>query len=113
MFNDVTSVTLTTALAGLAERQRVSANNIANIETAGFHASAVTFEDSLAEALGSHRPASARIETVDTGDAPGQNGNNVNLESELVTATKTGLQQKLLTNTVTSRFGWMSSVLKG
>lgn len=113
MFNDVTSVTLATALAGLSERQRVSANNIANIETPGFQASTVTFEDSLADAINSHRPGDASIDTVPTGDLAGQNGNNVNLERELVTATKTGLQQKLLTNTITSHFGWMSTVLKG
>lgn len=113
VFNDVTSVALTTAIAGLSERQRVSANNIANIETPGFQASTVSFEASLADALGSGRPGDARISTAPTGDPSGQNGNNVNLETELVTATETGLQEKLLTNTITSHFGWMSTVLKG
>lgn len=113
MFDDVTSVTLETAISGLAERQRVTANNIANIETPGYQARAVKFEENLADALNSQQPTQARIENLPTGDLPGQNGNNVNLEREIVTATKTGLQQKLLTNTITSRFGWMSTVLKG
>jgi flagellar basal-body rod protein FlgB len=113
VFNDITSVTLNTAIAGLAARQRVTTDNIANLETPGFQARAVKFEDNLTDALGSKHPEQARIENLETGDLPGQNGNNVNLERELITATKTGLQQKLITGTVTSRFGWMASVLKG
>ena len=113
VFNDVTSVTLEAAISGLAERQRVTANNIANLETPGFQARAVTFEQNLADAVNAHQPAQARIDNLPTGDLPGQNGNNVNLEREMVNATETGLQQKLLTNTITSRFGWMSTVLKG
>jgi flagellar basal-body rod protein FlgB len=113
LFNDITSVTLNTAIAGLSARQRVTTDNIANLETAGFHARAVKFEDNLADAVNSQRPAQTRIENLETGDLPGQNGNNVNLERELITATETGLQQKLITGTVTSRFGWMASVLKG
>lgn len=113
MFNDITSVTLETAIAGLAERQRVTTDNIANLETPGFQARAVKFEENLADALNSKNPSSARIENLETGDLPGHNGNNVNLERELINATKTGLQQKLITGTVTSRFGWMNTVLKG
>lgn len=113
MFNDITSVALTTAIAGLAARQAVTTNNIANIETPGFHARAVKFEEDLADAVNGRNPAHTPIENLETGDVPGQNGNNVNLERELVTATKTGLQQKLITGTITSRFGWMASVLKG
>lgn len=110
MFNDVTSVTLNTAIAGLSERQRVSAHNIANMETPGFSASRVSFEDSLTAAVRIGEPGQATITNAPTGDQPGPNDNNVNLDSELVTATETGLQQRLLTNTMTTRFGWMNTV---
>lgn len=113
MFQDITSVTLETAIQGLAERQRVTTDNIANIETPGFSARAVKFEENLADAISARSPRSARIDNLETGDLAGHNGNNVILERELITATKTGLQQKLITGTVTSRFGWMSAVLKG
>jgi flagellar basal-body rod protein FlgB len=113
MFNDLTSVSLDTALAGLSTRQRVIANNIANLETPGFSAQHVNFEDSLADAINEGHPADAEIQAVDTGDRPGQNGNNVNLEREFTNATKTGLQQKLLTGTITARFGRIATVLKG
>lgn len=113
MFNDITSVTLNTAIAGLAARQRVTTDNLANIETPGFQAHAVQFEDNLAEAVNAQQPATARIDDFETGDLSGQNGNNVILERELTVATETGLQQKLITGTITSRFGWMNSVLRG
>jgi flagellar basal-body rod protein FlgB len=113
VFNDITSVTLNTAIAGLAERQRVTTNNIANLETPGFQARAVKFEENLTDALGSGHPEQTRIDNLETGDLPGQNGNNVNLERELTVATETGLQQRLLTGTITSRFAWMNAVVKG
>ena len=46
----VTSV-LATALDGLANRQNVIADNIANVDTPGFRATSVDFESSLAAAL--------------------------------------------------------------
>jgi len=113
LFDDITSVALNTAIAGLSERQRVTTDNIANLETPGFQARAVKFEGNLADAINGQHPEQTRVENLETGDLPGQNGNNVNLETELITATETGLQQKLITGTVTSRFGWMASVLKG
>lgn len=112
MFNDITSVALTTAVAGLAERQRVTANNIANLETPGFHASEVTFENSLADAIRRGSPADGAISATPTRDATDLKDNNVSLDSELITATETGLQQKLITGTITSRFAWIQTVAK-
>lgn len=113
MLNDITSLTLQTAIAGLGARQRVTADNIANLETPGFAARSVAFEASLADAVAAGNPAGARITTDPTADAPGVNGNNVDLETEFVTATKTGLTEQLLTSALTSRFGLITTVLKG
>lgn len=112
VFNDITSVTLNTALAGLSERQRVTAHNIANLDTPNFHASRVDFEDSLAIAIQRSDPGSTQIANNPTNEPVGLKDNNVNLEDELVTATQTGLQQKLMTGTITTRFGWMQTVAK-
>ncbi|MCW2531724.1 MAG: flagellar basal-body rod protein FlgB, partial [Blastococcus sp.] len=51
MIGDATSTTLHAALSGLAQRQRVTADNIANIQTPGFLAGRVDFESSLRGAL--------------------------------------------------------------
>lgn len=113
MLDDITSVTLQTALSGLSRRQDATANNIANTETPNFTASAVSFESSLAAAVAHGDPASATITVEPTGDAAGQNGNNVSLDREFVDATKTTLQMQLLTQALTERYSQLATVLKG
>lgn len=113
MLDDVTSLTLQTAIAGLGMRQQVTANNIANLETPGFTASTVSFESSLADAVAAGDPTSASRTVSPSSDPAGINGNNVSLDDEIVTATKTGLQQQLLTGALTAKFGLISTVLKG
>jgi flagellar basal-body rod protein FlgB len=113
VLDDIASVTLQSAIGGLAQRERVTANNIANIETPDFTASQVSFEADLADAVASGNPAAASFNVDPTTDAAGANGNNVSLDNELVTATKTTLQEQLLTGALTSKYGLVSTVLKG
>jgi flagellar basal-body rod protein FlgB len=113
VLDDVTSLTLQSAIAGLSTRQQVTANNIANLETPGFTASAVDFESSLAAAISAGSPAAAAVSVTPTTLAPGLNGNNVDLGTELTTATKTTLQEQLLTGALTSQYGLLAAVLKG
>jgi flagellar basal-body rod protein FlgB len=112
VFNDVTTQALQLALAGLNTRQRVTANNIANTETPGFTATNVSFEDSLASALQGGDASSATISEDPTSDPAGTNGNNVDLAAQMVTASKTVLQEELITGAFTSQLGLLSSVLK-
>jgi flagellar basal-body rod protein FlgB len=113
LLDDVAAVTLQAAIAGLAQRQQVTANNIANIETPGFTASSVSFESSLATAISAGDPSQFSISTDPTTAAAGPNGNNVSLDQEFVTATQTSLQEKLLTGALTSQYGLLATVLKG
>jgi flagellar basal-body rod protein FlgB len=113
VLDDIASLTLQTAIAGLGQRQRVTANNIANSETPDFTASTVDFESALASAVAQGDPGATPIDVTDTTDAAGVNGNNVSLEHEFVAATKTTLQEQLLTGTLTAKFNWVSTVLKG
>ena len=52
--------TLSTALNGLASRQRAIANNLANVDTPGFKASDVSFESELRGALAQNPRQSAQ-----------------------------------------------------
>jgi flagellar basal-body rod protein FlgB len=113
VLDDVASLTLQTAVSGLGMRQQVTANNIANLETPGFTARNVDFESSLADAVATGDPSAAAVVTSNSTDAPGVNGNNVSLDNEVVTATKTGLQEQLLTGALTAKYGLISTVLKG
>jgi flagellar basal-body rod protein FlgB len=113
VLDDVASVTLSTALSALAARQRVSANNIANLETANFRAGQVSFEDNLRQAVAAGEPAQAGI-TLTTSTAPaGINGNNVSLDTETLIDEKTALQYQLLSGAVSSKFALIDTVLKG
>lgn len=113
MFDDVTTVTLQAALGGLSMRQQVTANNIANLETPGFTAGDVSFEASLADAVAAGDAAGARVSVTPSSDPAGRNGNNVSLSDQMVTATKTGLDEQLLTRALTNSFGLIGAVLKG
>ncbi len=113
VFDDIASVTLSTALSGLAAQQRVSANNIANIETPNFTASQVSFEDSLRAAVASGDPSQATLtETRQTGPVSA-NGNNVSLDTETVTDEKTQLQYQLLSGAMSAKFQLLDTVIKG
>jgi flagellar basal-body rod protein FlgB len=113
VFDDLATQAVQTALSGLGVRQRVTADNIANLETAGFTANSVSFENSLAAAVQAGQPTNAEIAQQPTTDPAGANGNNVNIASQLVSATKTGLQEQLLSGALTSQLGLVSTVLKG
>ena len=112
MLDDLASVTLQTAIADLGRRQQVTANNIANMETPDFTASSVSFESSLAQAVATGDPSAAQVSVDPTSDPAGLNGNNVSLDSEVTTATKTTLEQQLLTQVLSSRYAQLSTVLK-
>ena len=113
MLDDVASVTLSTALSALAQRQRVSANNIANLETPNFSASNVSFEASLREAVAAGDPGAAQVSLTPSTDPAGINGNNVNLDTETITDEKTSLQYSLLSGAMSNKFALIDTVLKG
>lgn len=113
VLDDITSVTLSTALSGLAQRERVSANNIANIDTPNFSASRVNFEDALRQAVAAGDPSSANFTVSGTGETPGVNGNNVDLDTEVVDDEKTQMQYSLLSGAISAKFSLIDTVLKG
>jgi flagellar basal-body rod protein FlgB len=113
VLDDITSVTLQTALSALSQQQRTTANNIANIDTPGFQASRVSFEDSLRAAVASGSPGSAQVTTAGTGETPGQNGNNVSLSEEMVIATKSSMQYQLMSTAVSAKFDLISDSIRG
>jgi flagellar basal-body rod protein FlgB len=51
VLESVTQAALSSALDGLALRQRTIANNIANVNTPDYHAKRVLFEDALAQSV--------------------------------------------------------------
>ena len=99
MFDSVTYVALNSALDGLALRQRVIANNVANINTPNYLAGRVSFEKELATAVrrgdgavSAHEARSLEPTRLD--------GNNVNLDAETLLNVDTNLRYQLATQAV-------------
>jgi flagellar basal-body rod protein FlgB len=110
---DATSTALHAALSGLAQRQRVTADNIANVQTPGFLAGVTDFESSLRGALSSGSTPSINGGTVARSLQPtNTNGNNVNLDQETVTATETGLRYQLALNALDGKYNVLRTALR-
>jgi flagellar basal-body rod protein FlgB len=96
IFTDTTTAAVEWALSAESERQRVSANNIANVNTPGFKSSRVAFEDSLAQAIGDGRPLEAETTRSRANTFASQDGNDVSLEEETNILTQSGIHYDAL-----------------
>ena len=111
--SDTTMTTLHAALTGLAQRQRVSNDNIANINTPGFLAGRTDFESSLRTQI-----ADGDTPTITGGSvsrslaATRTDGNNVDLDSETVIATETGLRYQLALQALNGKYDLLSAAMR-
>jgi flagellar basal-body rod protein FlgB len=111
VFDSVTTNALSSALDGLALRQRTIAQNIANINTPNYHAKVVAFEQALSASVqGGDGTAAA---TTTTSSAPTQqNGNNVSLDSETLNNIETVLRYQFAARAVNMDFSATQAALK-
>jgi len=109
--DDLTISTVHTALRGLTQRQKVIANNIANVETPGFVAQKVSFEDSLRAAIQFGAPAAANVSVEPSEQYANINGNNVQLDDETMTLVDTGLQYQLMVEAMNAKFGLLRTAI--
>jgi flagellar basal-body rod protein FlgB len=116
-------------------RRQVIANNIANADTPNFKRSVVDFESQLKRALDSEKPTGQlEAKMTDRRDIPfhrsidwrtvgprrvldylstsDNNGNNVDLEQEMMDSLNNQLEYQLLTQAVTSQFARINVVLR-
>lgn len=102
---------LSTALDGLTARERVIADNIANVDTPGFRATSLDFEDSLRDAVA--RGGSLSLETTTYADNTpvGANGNNVDLRKQMLAASQTQFQYQLMTRAVTDQYALIKTAV--
>jgi flagellar basal-body rod protein FlgB len=103
VFDSVTSVALSSALDGLALRQKTIANNIANVNTPNYHAQRVTFEDALAQSV---RAGDGHVTatTQSSLDPTQLNGNNVNLDTETLSNVDTVLRYQFAAQASSNQF---------
>ena len=108
---DSTGSAIYAALNGLAARQRVIANNVANIETPGYIAGKVSFEDSLRAAIAEGDPSATSVAKLRSTDPVNQNGNNVSLDNEVVSMTDTDLRYQLMVQAMNQKFGLLRTAI--
>ena len=117
-----TMATIYSAMKGLSARQRAQANNIANINTPGFHAEKVSFEDALRKAVSTTGvDPSRRLGAINATDpqsiasttATRLDGNNVSLDEETVESQDTALKYQLMTQAMTNQFRDLRTAIKG
>ena len=95
---------LAAALRGLEAQRQAAEHNIANVETPGFRARRVSFENALRDAIAVGDPQRAGISTS-TSTAPGRiDGSNVDLAAEVTSLETNSLRQQLITEALNSRY---------
>jgi flagellar basal-body rod protein FlgB len=103
VLESVTSSAISSALDGLALRQRAIANNIANVNTPNYHAEKVSFEDALARSVqvGDGRAVATRLD-----------GNNVNLDTETLANIDTVLRYQFASQAANWQFTSVRAALR-
>ena len=92
---------------------RAVSDNISNVNTPGFLAGRVDFESSLRGALANgENPASAMAVVARSLEPTNTNGNNVNLDSETIIATETGLRYQLALNALDGKYNSLRTALR-
>lgn len=113
MFDDTVTTALSRAMDGVMTRQRVNADNIANAMTPGYRARQVQFEAALASAVRSGRPEQTSASVTPTGDAPREDGNNVELEKEHVSLLQSGVQYQALAQAAAFKHSILRTAIRG
>ena len=116
LFSDPTMQGLQFALNSLSQRQQVLSNNIANAQTPGFVAQDVSFEDQLSSILGGGASGSANGQgtVVNAADlTSSQDGNRVDLESQMSKVTETNIMYDALAQLTADRLGILNTAITG
>jgi len=114
VFDDVSSSALRVAVTGLSARQSAIANNIANVETPGFRARKVKFEEALQGAVARGRSPLGVIPSEQTSLEPTRlNGNNVNLDHETLTHLDTNMRYQLMLRAVDTKISLLRTAIGG
>lgn len=107
---------LTQVMNAASLRHRVISQNIANVNTPGYHRLAVAFEDEMAKALNhsSGGPAPNVKPHVVVADGPERvDGNTVDIDQEMTDLTRNALLFEAAAQIVTSRISSYKAAIAG
>jgi flagellar basal-body rod protein FlgB len=92
------------AIDGVTQQQNAIANNVSNVSTPGYTAQEVSFESSLAHAVGTPGEQVASVTSAPSLASPATNGNNVRLGDELVAMQSDTLHYQTVTDSLNAQF---------
>jgi flagellar basal-body rod protein FlgB len=132
LINDSTFDIARLALDGLSRRQELIGTNLANVDTPGYHAQTNNFESTLQRAIkqdlsplrlaktnAAHlaSPTDRRAEfgalLEREGGSERADGNNVNIDVELMQQAETGIKYQALTQTVSKKLLLLRAIATG
>ena len=113
MIGDLTIDALRGGLNGLNLRRQATEDAVANMETPGYVAQRVDFEEQLANAIEAGEPLSTTPAITHTTDPALPNGNNVQVDQQLMELSDTELRQQLLVEAVNAKFRFLRTVIVG
>ncbi|MDM7830540.1 flagellar basal body rod protein FlgB [Cellulomonas edaphi] len=111
LMDSVSHVALGSALDGLALRQRAIADNVANLQTPGYHARVVEFEGALESAVRNGNGA-AGAQMHRSLAATREDGNNVNLDEQTLLNVETNLRYQVASQAISGDFASMRAALR-
>jgi len=114
VFDDLSSSSLRVAATGLAARQSAIANNIANIETPGYRARKVEFEQALRGAISKGDSPAGVSPSIQSSLEPTRlNGSNVNLDEETLSHIDTTMRYQLTMRALDTKYSMLRDAIKG
>jgi flagellar basal-body rod protein FlgB len=115
---DLATRTLEAAMDGVSAQHRVAANNIANIETPGYTAQRVSFQEQLQTAYRRERSGqqpgalgTVRHSLNPTADPAGPDGNNVSIEGEMTAIGEAAARYQALTRMLNRKFQMVGTAI--
>ena len=101
------------AMRGVGARRQSIQDNLANVETPGYLANTVSFEDSLRQALAGGDPAAMKTTTARSSAPTNESGNNVQVDQEVVSLTENELRGGLLLEAMNAKFRLLRTSITG
>ncbi|MCU1360326.1 MAG: flagellar basal-body rod protein FlgB [Ilumatobacteraceae bacterium] len=111
--SDGVTTALHMAINGLDARQQAISGNVANLETPDYHARSVNFEDSLRAAIEDGDPTKMSMKVDESLAATRANGNNVNIDFELLAGDKNNLAQTLVVQALNAKYSLLRTAING
>jgi len=114
------------ALDGLSERQKVISQNLANVDTPGYHAQNLDFESAMRRALDGEKPLAlaatnerhiglqtekpAMAFGLRSGGSQRADGNTVDIDVELTEMSEAGIQYQALTQAASKKLQLLKTI---